>query len=159
MIPASTPAPYLAGDAAAPVGELVGRSVNEVGGSSVDGTMTVSVCVMPDVMFMSPDPVVVVALPLPLLLSVAVGVGGSIMMTLVPVPGLEDPGTGVGVCIGPPGCVKLSSPARKLEQTAWPAFIACPSSVGLVQLFRIQPPTFAAIALCVGPHWHAMSLS
>lgn len=125
MIPASTPAPYMAGDAAAPVGELVGRSVNEVGGSSVDGTITVSVCVMPDVMFMNPDPVVaVVALPLPLLLllSVGVGVGGSVMMTLVPVPGLEDPGTGVGVCIGPPGCVsgcvKLSSPARKLEQTA-----------------------------------------
>lgn len=104
---------------------------------------------------------VLVSLPLPPLLLVAEGVGGLVMMMLVSVvPGPElEPGTGVGVCAGPSGVVKLSSPARKLEQTASPAFMASPNSVGLVQLLRMHPPTLLAMTLRVGPHWHAMSLS
>lgn len=65
--------------------------------------------------------------------------------------------TGVDVGGGPGGVV--SSPARKLEQTACPALMAAPRSVGFVQLERMQPPTLSAMTLWVGPHWHAMSLS
>jgi len=60
--------------------------------------------------------------------------------------------------MGPPGFVKLSSPALKLEQTANPAPSACESSLPL-QLVVRHPATLAAMALCVGPHWHARSLS
>lgn len=133
-----------------------------------DGPIKVSVWVPPGVILENGDPVLV-SLPLPPPppppppLLVDEGVGGFVMMMLVsvvPVPELE-PGTGVGVgvCAGPSGVVKLSSPARKLEQTAWPALMASPSAVGSVQLLRMHPPILLAMTLCVGPHWHAMSLS
>jgi hypothetical protein len=82
--------------------------------------------VKPDVMLVDSDPLSVpLSVPLSLLavvVTVLFCVGGAVMMTLVSVAVLEpEPVTGVGVCSGPPGFVKLSSPALKLEQTARPA--------------------------------------
>lgn len=128
------------------------------------GPSKVSVWVPPGVILKDSNPVLIsvpLSLPLLPLLLVVEGIGGLVMIMLVSVvPGAElGPGTGVGVCAGPSGDVKLSSPARKLEQTAWPAFMASPRSVGLVQLLRMHPPILLATTLCVGPHWHARSLS
>lgn len=124
--------------------------------------MRVSVCVVPGVGLADSDPVVApLSLPLPLLLlPVAEGVGRDVIKVLMSIVSrLELEIIGGCVCDGPSGVVKLSSPARKLEQTAWPALTAAPRSVGSVQLESRQPPTLLAMAACVGPHWHAISLS
>lgn len=97
---------------------------------------------------MDPGPIPVSLLLLLVVeVSVLFCVGGVVRMTLVSVAEPEpEPGTGVGVCIGPPGFVKLSSPALKLEQIAWPALTAKPKSSPL-QFERRQPPTLLAMTL------------
>jgi hypothetical protein len=151
-MPARTPAPRRPGVAAAPVGVLDGRVVRTLS----DGLMRVSVWVPPDVRLTDSDPVAV-SLPLPL--PVDEGVGRVVIKVLTLTVSRLELEVGGGVCTGPSGVVKLSSPARKLEQTAMPALAAAPKSVGLVQLVRRQPPTLPAMIACVGPHWHAISLS
>ena len=132
--------------------------------------MRVSVWVVPsDVLSSDPDSEadsnsVELVASLPLLVAVEVG-----PLVTAPVVLLEsllpevDVGVGVGVGVGaglslPSGVVKGSSLAKKLEHTAWPALMAAPRSVGFVHAVKMQPPTFSAMAVCVGPHWQPMSL-
>lgn len=145
-------------------GELGARLVMEPVTSGEDGPMRVSVWVPPVVILIDPvtllnSSLLPLLLPLLLPVSVGVGVGGLVRTTLVPLALPEEPETGVGVCAGPSGCVKLSSPARKLEHTAWPALTAAAKSAAWVQLEMMQPATLVAMTACVGPHWHEMSLS